>query len=67
MEFIDSWHSSKIEKTWDLPMVGVDTNQISFQIPEDAKSGDTFHIILEVSNQSDFSLKTYKRVIITVE
>ena len=48
-------------------MVGVDTNQISFQIPEDAKSGDTFHIILEVSNQSEFPLKTYKRVIITVE
>lgn len=40
---------------------------MSFTISEDAKSGDTFHIILEVQDDGDILLKAYQWVIITVE
>lgn len=40
---------------------------MSFQVPEDAKSGDTIHMIAEVQDDGAHTLKRYQRVIITVE
>ncbi|MBS4461127.1 DUF1593 domain-containing protein [Aerococcaceae bacterium zg-B36] len=67
MEFVMSIHSDTIEKDWELDMEGIDTSTVKINIPEDAKRGDTFHIILEVSNQCDTPLTTYQRIILTVE
>ena len=50
-----------------VELSGADTEKMNFTIPEDAKSGDTFHIILEVQDDGDIPLKAYQRVIITVE
>lgn len=41
--------------------------EISFTVPEDAKSGDTIHMIVEVQDNGSHNLKHYQRVIITVE
>ncbi|WP_433380915.1 nucleoside hydrolase-like domain-containing protein [Actinoplanes sp. CA-142083] len=38
----------------------------SFQVPADAKSGDTIHLILEVTDNGTPALKHYQRVIVTV-
>ena len=38
----------------------------SFTVPEDAKSGDTLHIILEGIDQGGTNPRAYQRVIITV-
>lgn len=43
------------------------SNQMSFVIPEDAKKGDTIHMIVEVQDDGNHKLKHYQRVIITVE
>lgn len=37
------------------------------QVPKDAKSGETIHIILEVMNDCAISMKSYQRVILTVK
>ena len=50
-----------------VELSGADTEKMSFTIPDDAKSGDTFHIILEVQDDGAIPLKAYQRVIITVE
>jgi Protein of unknown function (DUF1593) len=46
------------------------TRDATFMVPADAKAGDTFHLIFEVSdspsNTTYTSLKTYKRVVLTV-
>ena len=50
-----------------VELSGADTEKMSFTIPDDAKSGDSFHIILEVQDDGAIPLKAYQRVIITVE
>ncbi|MGT2801778.1 hypothetical protein [Streptococcus henryi] len=40
---------------------------MSFTVPADAKSGDSIHLILEVQNKVALPLKTYRRVIVTVD
>ncbi|MBD3948308.1 DUF1593 domain-containing protein [Tuanshanicoccus lijuaniae] len=67
LEFVMSIHSDTLEKDWALDMEGIDTSTVKINIPEDAKSGDTFHIIFEVSNQCDTPLTSYRRIILTVE
>lgn len=67
MEFTVSKHSDVLEQTWKLPMENADTSTLTVSLPADAKKGDTFHIVLEVSNVCDTPLKTYRRVIITIE
>ena len=67
MMFTVSIHSDRLENNWSLKMTDADTNKVSFTIPEDAKIGDTFHIILEVSNSCSTPLTTYRRIILTVE
>lgn len=46
---------------------GADTASCSFVVPEDAASGDTLHMILEVRDNGAHKLVRYARVIITVE
>lgn len=43
-----------------------DKQEAFFEVPDDAKSGDTIHIICEVSDDGEPSLTRYRRVIITV-
>lgn len=62
-----SYHSKKMECPYNLYLENTSTNKVSFIIPDDAKSGDTFHIILEVTNDCNRPMKTYKRFILTVK
>lgn len=41
--------------------------KLSFNIPKDADSGDTFHIICEASDNGEPQLKKYQRIIVTVK
>ena len=41
--------------------------KMSFVVPEDAKSGDTIHMVVEVQDDGAHQLKHYQRVIITVK
>ncbi|MBM7641936.1 DUF1593 domain-containing protein [Streptococcus loxodontisalivarius] len=50
-----------------ISLSNADTNKVSFTVPEDAKSGDTLHMILEVQDDGAHQLKAYQRVVITVE
>lgn len=45
----------------------VNTQNMSFTIPEDAHKGDTIHMVIEVSTKDEIPLTRYQRVIITVE
>jgi hypothetical protein len=45
----------------------VDLNNMSFVVPNDAKSGDTIHMIAEALDNGTPALKGYQRVIIIVE
>jgi hypothetical protein len=63
-------------KFWQYQEVGTSTekaqiqekgNQAEIQIPTNAKSGDTFHIIVEGSDDGTPSLTRYQRVVLTVK
>lgn len=45
---------------------GWGSSSLSFKVPEDAQTGDTIHVVLEVEEASS-QLKTYQRVIVTVK
>lgn len=49
-----------------LTMTGADTADLTVTIPEDAKAGDTIHLVFETKDDNATPLKIYKRVIITV-
>ncbi len=55
------------EPTDTIEITGANQAQMSFTVPEDAKSGDTIHMIAEVQDDGAHALKHYQRVIITVE
>ncbi|WKL03266.1 hypothetical protein Q0F98_06310 [Paenibacillus amylolyticus] len=40
---------------------------MTFTVPDDAKSGDTLHIVAEVQDDGEHQLKHYQRVILTVK
>ncbi len=50
-----------------IKITGVDKPEMSFTVPENAKSGDTIHMIIEVQDDGAHTLKHYQRVIITVK
>ncbi|WP_338540313.1 DUF1593 domain-containing protein [Paenibacillus tundrae] len=58
---------AKDEKLDELELQGKDTDAVTFKVPEDAKSGDTLHIIAEVQDDGEHNLKHYQRVIVTVQ
>jgi hypothetical protein len=49
-----------------IELTGADTEEVSFTVPADAKSGDTIHMIVEVQDDGAHTLKHYQRVVITV-
>jgi len=50
-----------------LEVEGADTDTATFTIPNDAKSGDTIHIIARAEDDGEHNLVYYQRVIITVD
>lgn len=55
------------EKLDTIKLTGANTSQVSFTVPNDAKTGDTIHIILEVQDDGKHLMKRYQRVIVTVK
>lgn len=58
---------AKGEKLDTIQLEGSDTDAVSFNVPDDAKSGDTIHIVAEVQDDGEHQLKHYQRVILTVK
>jgi|GEM_PF-1086316 len=54
------------EKIDTIKLSGAKSQKVSFTVPNDAKVGDTIHIILEVQDNGKHKLKHYQRVIVTV-
>jgi hypothetical protein len=50
-----------------VEILNADKQKSSFKVPEDAKNGDTIHIVCEVSDNGSPQLTRYKRVILTVK
>ena len=49
-----------------LALDGADTATVSFRIPSDAVSGQTFHLILEAVDSGQPALRHFQRVVVTV-
>lgn len=43
-----------------------DKARTTFTIPEDAKSGDTIHLVLKVTDDGEYGLVRYLRTVVTV-
>lgn len=50
-----------------LSMEKTQADTVQFKIPEDAKSGDTIHMIVKVKDERENYMSHYQRVIITVQ
>lgn len=50
-----------------IEIENADQSKMSFVVPDDAKQGDTIHMVVEVQDNGSHQLKHYQRVIITVE
>ena len=61
-----SLHSEEVDPhyVFDITEEGA---SLTVHIPDDAKSGDTFHIITEVQNVTETPFKTYVLRILTVK
>ena len=57
----------KKEVVDNIELTNSEEPEMSFTVPEDAKSGDTIHMIVEVVDDGEVPMKHYQRVIITVE
>lgn len=57
----------KDEQVDTIVLQGKDTASVRFTVPNDAKVGDTIHIIAEVQDDGEYKLKHYQRVIVTVK
>lgn len=49
-----------------IELSGADTEQVSFTVPADAKSGQTIHLVVEATDDGAHTLKHYQRVVVTV-
>ena len=49
-----------------IKLEGADTEQVTFTVPADAKSGDTIHLVVVVQDDGAHNLKHYQRVVVTV-
>ena len=54
------------EPTDTISINGADQAEMSFTVPENAQAGNTIHMIVEVQDDGEHTLKHYQRVIITV-
>lgn len=55
------------EKVDTIKIKNANKEEMSFVVPEDAKKGDTIHMVVEVQDNGKHQLKHYQRVIITVK
>ncbi|TVZ17073.1 DUF1593 domain-containing protein [Maribacter sp. MAR_2009_72] len=64
-----SWwnYSEAGSYTGTINLSPTNTSKLSLQVPADAKSGDTIHIVCEVNDNGSPKLTRYQRVIITVQ
>ncbi|MDB4582401.1 DUF1593 domain-containing protein [Draconibacterium sp.] len=53
--------------TGNIDILNPDKQNVSFVLPNDAKNGDTIHIICEVSDNGSPQLTRYQRIILTVK
>ena len=50
-----------------VKLTNAKTETVTFTVPKDAKKGDSLHMILEVQDNGEHTLKAYQRVVITVD
>lgn len=50
----------------EVELVPGEGDQVTFTVPEDAKLGDTIHIIVEAQDNGELPITRYQRVIVTV-
>ncbi|MFF2940905.1 nucleoside hydrolase-like domain-containing protein [Streptomyces niveus] len=50
----------------DARVARADSLNASVRIPDDARAGDTIHVVLEVTDDGEFPITRYQRVVITV-
>ena len=50
----------------ELVLEGADGAKVSFAIPTDARSGETYHLVLEAKDSGTPVLRHFQRVIVTV-
>lgn len=55
------------EQTNTIEITNPDQAEMSFTVPSDAKSGDTIHMVVDVTDDGAHTLKHHQRVIITVQ
>lgn len=55
------------ESDGQIAMIGQDTDVMSFVVPEDAKDGETIHMVIQVTDNGENNLSHYQRVILTVQ
>lgn len=58
---------AKDEKLDTIDLQGSDTDTVQFTVPQNAKPGDTIHIVAEVQDDGEHKMKHYQRVIVTVK
>ena len=49
-----------------IALSGADTETVTFTVPEDARPGDTIHLVVTVTDDGAHNLVHYQRVIVTV-
>lgn len=50
----------------DVELIAGEGDQVSFTVPEDAKIGDTIHIIVEAKDDYELPMTRYQRAVVTV-
>lgn len=50
-----------------IKLEGANTSQVTCYVPENIKPEETLHLILEVTNDCENKLKTYRRIILTAK
>lgn len=62
------WHYQEAgSHPGDVSLTGDDTAAVRVHVPEGAYGGESIHVILEVEDDSETSMKTVRRVILTVD
>ena len=63
---VSFWQYQEVGTSLEKLTIESKDNQAKISVPKNAKSGDTFHIIIEVNDNGTPTLTRYQRVILTV-